>query len=327
VDLETVDLETRLAEAAPARRGPRPGPDSPAAVSLYRRITAQPPPAIPGWRRRSVGIPVGAGLAAAAAAAVALALIPGTPAGPQTAAAAVLGQVALTAASQPAGAAPGPGRYVYVKAIVELRGSSGYGASKSDACLQTVQDWAAPDGSGRQVVGPATGSCDLSLPSQVFPPGQKLDDLAYSGVTGLPANPAALGQFIVRHFEGGQPDNVATFQFAGTFLQAGARPQVRAALYRLIGSLPGIQSLGPMTDRLGRHGIGIGLTDEYFGVRNVLIFDPATSAVLEREGVVANPAKVAANLPVGAVINATVYETSGVTDSLTTGPASPGSSG
>jgi hypothetical protein len=55
-------------------------------------------------------------------------------------------------------------------------------------------------------------------------------------------------------------------------------------------------------------------------VRDVLIFDPATSAVLEREGVVVNPAQTMDGLPVGAVINYTVYETSGVVDSLTAVP-------
>jgi len=49
----------------------------------------------------------------------------------------------------------------------------------------------------------------------------------------------------------------------------------------MIENLPGIESLGPMTGKLGRHGIGVGLTQH--GVRDVLIFDPATSAVLERE--------------------------------------------
>jgi hypothetical protein len=39
-----------------------------------------------------------------------------------------------------------------------------------------------------------------------------------------------------------------------------------------------------MTDRLGRHGIAVGFMDS--GMRYELIFDPATSAVLEATGVV-----------------------------------------
>jgi hypothetical protein len=75
-----MDLDTMLAEAAPARHLPLDGPDSPAAVDLYQRITARPPAAAQSSRRR-LTIPVLIGVAVAAAAAVvALALMPGSPA-------------------------------------------------------------------------------------------------------------------------------------------------------------------------------------------------------------------------------------------------------
>jgi hypothetical protein len=73
-------------------------------------------------------------------------------------------------------------------------------------------------------------------------------------------------------------------------MPSSAPPRVRAALYRLIENLPGIESLGPMTDKLGRHGIGVGFTQ--YGVREVLIFDRATSAALEREGIAVDPAQI-----------------------------------
>jgi hypothetical protein len=47
-----MDLDTMLAEAAPARHVSLDGPDSPAAVGLYRRITVAPPSA-PQSRRRT----------------------------------------------------------------------------------------------------------------------------------------------------------------------------------------------------------------------------------------------------------------------------------
>jgi hypothetical protein len=75
-----MDLDTMLTEAAPARRLPLDGPDSPDAVRLYQQITAQPPSARPS-RRRRLAVPALIGVAAAVvAAAVALAL-----AGPQAA--------------------------------------------------------------------------------------------------------------------------------------------------------------------------------------------------------------------------------------------------
>jgi hypothetical protein len=66
-----------------------------------------------------------------------------------------------------------------------------------------------------------------------------------------------------------------------------------------------------------------------YGVRDVLIFDPATSAVLEREGIVADPSQVSipprsAPYSAGTVINYTVYQASGVANSITAMPIPPG---
>ena len=298
-----MDLDTMLDEAAPARHVRLDGPDSPAAVSLYRQIIGQPPAAARVRRRYRLAVPVIAG----ACAIVALAFIT-IPARHDTTAAAVLNQAALTAARQPAAPVPGPGQYVYVETIEGQRDGAGI-------CVQTVRVWTAPDGSGREVASAPTGAfCHGGIPSQTFAKGQSI-------VTAdLPTDLARLEQFIVRHFEGGGREDVAaTFDFAGTFLQAGAPPQVRAALYRLIQGLPGIEALGPMTDRLGRHGIGVGFTE--YGVRDVLIFDPATSAVLEREGIAVDPARIdmppgEARFSAGEVINYTVYAASGVVNSI-----------
>ena len=234
-------------------------------------------------------------------------------------AAAVLGQAALTAARQPAATVPGPGQYVYVETIEGQRDGAGI-------CVQTVRVWAAPDGSGRAVASAPTGAfCHGGIPSQTFRKGQEIGVTMYPGAADLPTDPARLEQFIVRHFEGSAREDVAaTFDFAGTFLQAGAPPQVRAALFRLIQSIPGIEWLGPMTDRLGRHGIGVGFTE--YGVRDVLIFDPATTAVLEREGIAVDPAQIhmppgEARFSAGEVINYTVYRASGVVNSIGAVPA------
>ncbi len=101
----------------------------------------------------------------------------------------------------------------------------------------------------------------------------------------------------------------------------------------MIENLPGIESLGSMTDELGRDGVGVGFTQ--YGVQDVLIFDPPTSAVLEREGVAADPSQIkvppgSAQFSANEVINYTVYEASGVVNSITaapsatSGPTSPG---
>jgi hypothetical protein len=296
-----MDLDTMLDEAAPARHVRLDGPDSPAAGSLYRQIIAQPPAAARARRRYLLAVPVIAGACAIAA----LAYIT-VPARHDATAAAVLNQAALTAARQPAAPVPGPGQYVYVETIEGQRDLTGI-------CVQTVRVWTAPDGSGRAVASAPTGAfCHGGIPSQTFAKGIVTAD--------LPTDLARLEQFIVRHFEGGGREDVAaTFAFAGTFLQAGAPPPVRAALYRLIQSIPGIEWLGPMTDRLGRHGTGVGFTE--YGVRDVLIFNPATSAVLERKGIAVDPAQIdlapgQARFRAGEVINYTVYAASGVVNSI-----------
>jgi hypothetical protein len=250
---------------------------------------------------------------------------------PDAAAAAILGKAAQMAARQPAATVPGPGHYLYVETIEGQRNSGT--ASQPDTvgiCVQTVQVWAAPDGSGREVASAPTGPCsDGAIPSQTFPKGQKIDLTVYPRAADLPTNPAALEQFIVRHFNGGHQDAAAAFEFAGTFLQAGAPPKIRAALYRMIQRLSGIELLGPMTDKLGRHGTGVGLTE--YGVRDVLIFDPATSAVLERGGIAVDPSQIpvppgSPKFVAGELINYTVYKSSAVVNSITAVPSAPGHS-
>jgi hypothetical protein len=322
-----MDLDTMLDEAAPARHVHLDGPDSPAAVDLYRRIITQPPATATARRQYRLTVPALTSAAVAGVCAiVALALIPGSPARPDAAAAAVLGKAAQAAARQPAAAVPGPGHFLYVETIEGQRNSGT--ASRPDTvgiCVQTVQVWAAPDGSGREVASAPMGPCsDGAIPSQTFPKGQEIDLTVYPRAADLPTNPAVLEQFIVRHFNGGHPDAAAAFEFAGTFLQAGAPPKIRAALYRMIQRLPGIELLGPMTDKLGRHGTGVGLTE--YGVRDVLIFDPATSAVLEREGIAVDPSQIpvppgAPKFIAGELINYTDYKASAVVNSITSVPS------
>jgi hypothetical protein len=97
----------------------------------------------------------------------------------------------------------------------------------------------------------------------------------------------------------------------------------------VIKSLPGVHDLGPVADRLGRPGLGIGLVTT--GTRDELIFDPVTTAVLEQETVAVGPPRPANNMvPAGTVLQYTLYQREGVVSSVTaTPPPSPsaGSSG
>jgi hypothetical protein len=115
----------------------------------------------------------------------------------------------------------------------------------------------------------------------------------------------------------------ATFVYAALLLQLDAPPVLRAALFRVLERLPGVQTLGQATDRLGRHGIAVGLTTG--GARNELIFDPATSRALEQEQVAVAPRQSGNNnLPPGTVLGYVVYVSIGVVNSGTATPPASG---
>jgi hypothetical protein len=127
----------------------------------------------------------------------------------------------------------------------------------------------------------------------------------------------------VRHLEGGHARASATFVYASEFLDAGTRPALRAALYRMIERLPGIEDLGPATDGLGRHGVAVGLVTQ--GTRSELIFDPATSAALEWKIVAVGPGQSGNNhLPAGTVMQYNINVVSGIVNSDTATPPRSG---
>jgi hypothetical protein len=320
-----MDLDMLVAGADPARHADLPGPDSAEAARLYRRITA---PAPRRRRMRPPALAVAAGLVAAAATvALLLVTLPGS-AGRGSAGrgsvAAILDAAAVAAghgagASQP----PGPGQYLYVEDI-EARGLSNEPTRACPEAPMTARAWVAADGSGRQI-GTFPARCAAEDFDQSYAKGGLPWDLYGVVQAGtFPTRPKALERAIVRRFEHGHSRPSATFVYAATFLNAGSTAALRAALYRVIESLPGVQNLGPATDRLGRHGQAVGLVTG--GTREVLIFDPASTVVLEAEMVAVPPEQSGNNmLPAGTVLQYTVYVREGVVNSDTPAPsAGPG---
>ena len=98
------------------------------------------------------------------------------------------------------------------------------------------------------------------------------------------------------------------------------KPAVRAAAYRVIAGLPGIRSLGEVTDPLGREGVGFALPASdrpgYGTGRSELIVDPATGALLADREVLTEPDATAAEagLRAGTVVNYTATVTAEWTD-------------
>jgi hypothetical protein len=321
-----MNLDTLITEADPARRVPLPGHDSAEGIRLYHRITTQK-----GRSRREAhghaqGLAV-AGVAVsslAIAAAVTIAVVPGSPAQPAPGrgkpASAVLAAAALTAASgKAAGHLPGPGQFLYVQDIAQ----KGLGTSTQAGCRgkSITQAWMAPDASGREVITYPDGGCKAARVT--YPKGKFPWWFGNYAASGLPARPANLERAIVRHLEGGHARASATFVYASEFLDAGTRPALRAALYRMIERLPGIEDLGPATDGLGRHGVAVGLVTQ--GARSELIFDPATSAALEWKIVAVAPGQSGNNhLPAGMVMQYNINVVSGIVNSDTGTPPGAG---
>ena len=105
-------------------------------------------------------------------------------------------------------------------------------------------------------------------------------NLAYPATTDYPTDPGALKSVIAQTFQV-TGDATTYFLIAGTLLQTGASPPLRAALFELIKGLPGVQLQSSATDPAGRQGVGLFI--DGFGNQYELIFDTATSAVLGEE--------------------------------------------
>lgn len=109
------------------------------------------------------------------------------------------------------------------------------------------------------------------------------------------------------------------------FLFLPTSPQLRAALFRVLAGLPGVQLLGHQRDRLGRSGIAVAVTDgRPDRAREELLFDPTTSNLLQTQTVQVGKSPPAASgapriraVPAGTVWQYTDFLSRGVVDSIT----------
>ena len=294
-------------------------------------------PSQPARRVRQAWIVRTASIAAAVAllGGVGVVVRPGAPSGPTSAAAAELRQLAQVAASQPATVPPGPGQYQYTESE-EAYTSSTYdvpGGGYTVSLPEVRQIWIGPDGSGRlaETFGQAVflspkdhadwlaaGSPSLAVaPSDMsFGPGGLSD--GPGNLSSLPTDPTELGALIsARKIEGGPPGPAEDFAQIGDLLrETDASPALRAALYQVASTLPGVVLLGAVTDHAGR--AGVGLAYNWGGGRHEFIFSPATSVLLGEEDVTVAAGQ---SEPVGTVDNWVVYLSSKVVNSTGAGPS------
>lgn len=279
------------------------------------------------------------------------------------ASAAVVLDRAAQAAMRAAPVVPGRGQYGFVK--VETGSALGSGQSSWQSWMRLSEvksDWYSANGSGRErIVRTSTSfltrrdraiarahGMTLAQLTATFPrlidgafPARTLQTagfLPYWQMNRLPTRPAALRRWLERLLlaSAGRPaqaslirqmraDPAGLFAPISQFLLLPTAPPLRAALFRVLADLPGVQLLGHQRDRLGRSGIAVAVTDgRPERVREELLFDPATSNLLQTQAVLLRtstpPSSLGRRIPAmpdGTVLEYTDFVSRGVVDSIT----------
>lgn len=258
--------------------------------------------------------------------------------GASAAAARVLRAAAHTASLQPVHTLQ-TGQYAYTKsegAYFDETATAG-GTLWGVLVPTTREIWIAPDGSGRirQVSDPpsflapgdrarweAAGSPPLSQLSgsdtydKYFGPGGlafplDIDGFHQAELLRLATDPAALSSAI-RAIAASNPNPLGweMLTIVSDILgESAAPPQLRAALYQVAATIPGIELVGTVRDRAGRSGIAVAASRS--DLRLELIFDPRTSALLAKEETLRHPV-ADTTAPAGTPIEYTLYLASGI---------------
>jgi hypothetical protein len=134
--------------------------------------------------------------------------------------------------------------------------------------------------------------------------------------TALPTSPAQLRAFYLDHqalfHNGGTPNEIVSDDAVGTMesSEPSATPAVRAAAFRVLASLPGIQIKPNVQDPADQSGTAVFLGHTR-STLTLLIVDPATSAALCIEDVAQRPV---AHAPADTVLDYTLFVSSGWTN-------------
>ncbi|MGH2914320.1 MAG: CU044_5270 family protein, partial [Solirubrobacteraceae bacterium] len=255
------------------------------------------------WPARAIA----AGLALAACIAVVELVGSGAGTGPSPALAAALGRLASIAASGPS-LVPGPGQFLYVDSTDD---SASIAVGRHRACISYAPDhrqvWIGADGSGllRDTTGITTFTSPsdraLCLSMKISPSSRRgTSNLWFAAgcftlgptndMQALSTDPRTLLRQM-RRIDGGPRTAAEDLVHVGDFLrETDAGPALRAALYRAAALIPGVQLLGRVRDRLGRHGLGVAY-DSRAG-RDELIFNPRTAALMAEDEHTPGPSAV-----------------------------------
>lgn len=178
------------------------------------------------------------------------------------------------------------------------------GATKADGTTGTLQ---MPIGPGHEI------SSRTDTDGDIVAVGPNNVDYAYlQRLPGTQSGLTALFDQLYQQDGNGEDADDRTgwmLQQAAGLAQLPVSGNVRASAFRLIAALPGVQSLGTVTDALGRSGVGVALPAQAQGdlgtSKQELIVDPRTNTVLAEETVIVTPSTLAsaAGLTEGTVLN------------------------
>ncbi len=283
---------------------------------------------------------VAVGALVAVLAAVPSALLPDERLGASPAAAETLEQLAVTAAAQPPTRG---GHYVYSKVRVLDLGTNTDDPPFSILFPSLRESWVGADGSGRiretsgapiflsgkdRARWTSDGGRTEPRPvsDQRFGPRDHFRDDA-----NLPSDPDALEAALRAEAATENPPPEDGYTVAGEMLQKigdllyspATSLELRAALYRVMARLEGVELVGPVTDPAGRRGIalsGPAFYDDGEKARRLLIIDPETSQVLAEQTVLRQRVEwIDADPPL--VIAELVFLASGWVDSIDERPS------
>lgn len=350
-------IETEIADANPVPPGSLPSASSSAGQQILSKALAAPAPAPPAaadrsgrarrpaWtstspRTRIATVAVTAVVAAVAA--IGISQLPGSAPGngtgpnPQVVTDS-LTELAGVAAGQPAAGPLRRGQYQYTKSVAwNFSAMATRHGTFWMRDLERRQAWIGWNGSGR-IKQALTDRHFLSRQDRTAwiaagrpPLGHARFDqrfhrhglqLAPVNEWKLPTNPALLGAEIrARKIEPGPPGPFGDFQQIGDLLrETNAPPALRAALFKVAASIPGVRVLGRTADRLGRTGIVVAFEGPQLRGKHAvkyglieLIFAPKTSAMLDEKSFIERKATSFRRLTAW-----TSYIGSGVVDSVT----------
>jgi hypothetical protein len=293
----------------------------------------------PRRTRRRWLLPAG-GFAAAGAAAAAIALTSGVDSGqvapPPATAAEALRRVAAVA-EHTAAPVPRDDQYYYVRSTGSTSAMPA-GVGQPGAATRIVQEqrlWTSIARRGlnethvttieplsRRDVGkpaepdafaPRTDSMPLDAQHHYFIGAERL---TRAQLLAYPVDPRQISERLLANVgtRGNSPEGEVFTELGDALRGVPAPAPVRAGLYRALALVPGVDLAGQVRDRAGRTGLAVAYGER--GLRQELVFDPATSEMLAERLIVVDPRRAEIDEPAGTLLHDTVYLQRAVTDEL-----------